>query len=161
MNLNKKTPDYIWSLISDNKSDEAFKLLSGMLDGSVWMLNAMAVCQMRMGNPHKAFALLIDLVYHKNSVVLQSETSDSTKLNLATAMLMMGNVEGALSMLREVRCQTQMKANIENSIRVWKKKQSIFSRIGMMFGIYPNKKVELDFPPGQIEVNIKNEVFLH
>ena len=157
----KKSPEYIWSLICDNQLEEAYKSLTGMQDGSVWIQNAMAVCQMRMGKPEKACALLIDLVYQKNSVVLRADATDATKLNLATAMLMTGNIEGALGVFNCVKHETPMKKNVEYAIQVWKTKQSLFSRIGMLFGMYPSTKVELDFPPGQIEVNLQNKLFTH
>jgi hypothetical protein len=157
----KNSPEYIWSLICDSQLEEAYKLLTGMQDGSVWMQNAMAVCQMRMGKPEKACAILIDLVYQKNSVVLRADATDATKLNLATAMLMTGNIEGALGVFNSVKNETPMKKNVEYAIQIWKKKQSLCSRIGMLFGMYPSTKAELDFPPGQIEVNLKNKQFIH
>jgi hypothetical protein len=157
MNTARNTPDHIWALISDNKAENALKILSDIQDGSVWVQNATAVCWMRLGKPEKASAILVDMVYKKNSVAMRTDSSDVTKLNLATAMLMTGNAEGAIEVLNAVEQNTPMKENLERAIGVWKKQQPLWSRIAMFLGVYSNNKsVPLDFPPGQIEINVKD-----
>ena len=157
MNTARNTPNHIWSLIADNKEENALRILRDIQDGSVWVKNATAVCWMRLGKPEKALAILVDMVYKNNSVIMRQDASDVTKLNLVTAMLMTGNVEGALEVLNAVEHNTPMKENLERAVRTWKKQQPIWSRMAMSVEIYPdNKPVKLDFPPGQIEVNVKD-----
>jgi hypothetical protein len=151
----KYTPDHIWALITDNKADNALKILDGIRDGSVWVNNATAVCWMRLGKPEKASAVLMDMVYKKNSVIMKTSATDTTKLNLTTAMLMTGNIDGALTVLNAVEHNSPMKDNLIKAIAAWKKQQSIGSQLLMLVGMYPNKPVNLDFAPGQIEVNVK------
>jgi predicted Zn-dependent protease len=157
MNTARNTSSHIWALISDNKAENALKILSDMQDGSVWVQNATAVCWMRLGKPEKASAILLDMVYRKNSVIMRTDSSDVTKLNLATAMLMTGNVEGGSEVLHAVEQNTPMKENLEKAVRAWKKQQPIWSRMAMFLGVYSNNKpVSLDFSPGQIEINVKD-----
>ena len=152
----KYTPDHIWALIVDNKADNAMKILNSIQDGSVWIQNAIAVCWMRLGKPDKASSILLDMVYKKNSVIMRTDVSDVTKLNLATSLLMTGNIEGALDALNTVENDTPMKGKLQEALAAWKKQQPLGSRIGMFLGVYPkNKPVSLEFPPGQIEVNLK------
>ncbi len=151
MNVVRKSPAHIGSLLNSGKAEEALQLLTSIPESTGWIRNAMAVCLMRMGKPKKASDLLVELVYQKNSVVMRPDVSDGIKLNLVSAMLMAGNIEGAAGMLKEVKNETPMKTRVDHVFREWRKKQSIFSRIAMRLGIYPTCPVELDFPPGQIE----------
>ncbi len=152
----KYTLDHIWALITDNKVDNALKILEGIQDGSAWIKNATAVCWMRLGKAEKATAILLDMVYKNNSVIMKQDASDVTKLNLVTAMLMTGNIEGALTVLNAVEHNLPMKDNLIRAIAAWKKQLPMWSRMAMSVEIYPrNKPVKLDFAPGQIEVNVK------
>jgi hypothetical protein len=153
----KYTHNHIWSLITDNKEESALKILDRIQDGSVWIKNATAVCWMRLGKPEKACAILLDMVYKNNSVIMRQDASDVTKLNLATAMLMTGNVDGAMVVLHAVEHNTPMKENLKKAILAWRKQLPIWSRMAISVEIYPrNKPVRFDFPPGQIEVNVKD-----
>jgi hypothetical protein len=159
MNLVRHTPSHIWALITDNKVQSAMTILNGIQDGSIWVQNATAVCWMRLGNPQKASAILLEMVYRKNSVIMRTDASDITKLNLVTALLMIGNIDGALEILNSAEHTTPMGENLKKAVRRWKNQQSIVSRMGMFLGIYPsNKPVKLDFPPGQIEVNNEDNI---
>ncbi|MEN6309587.1 MAG: hypothetical protein ABFD91_17705 [Anaerohalosphaeraceae bacterium] len=153
-------PAQIGQLINENKMGDALKILLAIPDKTTWIQNALAVCYMRQGNAEKAVSVLLDAVYQKNSVVIKSGVADTTKLNLAAAMLLAGRVEGGLSVLNEVNHDLPMKKQLENAIQIWKKQQSIGSKILMALGVYPTQKpVILDFPPGQIEVDLKTEYF--
>jgi hypothetical protein len=153
-------PAQIGQLINENKMGDALKILLGIPDKTNWIQNALAVCYMRQGNAEKAVSTLLDAVYQKNSVVIKPGVSDTTKLNLAAAMLLAGRVEGGLSVLNEVQHDLPMKKQMENAFQNWKKQQPIGSKILMALGVYPtDKPVSMDFPPGQIEVDLKAEHF--
>lgn len=156
----KHTPGHIWALINENNIDGALKILTSMQDGSAWAQNAIAVCWMRLGNPQKAVDILMNKVYMTNSVILRSDASDSTRLNLVTALFMTGNVDGALTILNKIEHDTPMKEMLKKAYQEWKKQQPIWSRMAMFMGIYPdNKPVKMDFPVGQMEVSAK-EAFM-
>lgn len=144
--------DHITKLINAGRVHEALETINRTNDNSPWMQNARAVCLMRSGQSDKALSVLTALVYQPNSVVFRQNVPEILKLNLVTAMLLSGNVSGAMTVMQQVHQDSPMRTQIQNAVNQWKRSRPLMSRIAFSCGILPyNSPVPLDFLPGQLE----------
>lgn len=127
--LTKYSLENIRTLINNNNLEEALDLLDRIGDSSMWFHNAKGVCLMRLGRANEAVKVLTPIVYLKGSVTPDSGTPDKIKLNLAHAMLLVGNVAGAESLLKEIEGFEESKDRLYSTIKKWKKTLPIWMRI--------------------------------
>jgi 3-deoxy-D-arabino-heptulosonate 7-phosphate (DAHP) synthase len=153
MKTSKNPLEVVEKLLEDGQAKEALAAVNNIQDGSIRMQNFQAVCLMRLGEYRKAVVILTELVYRNNSIITRTDIPDGIRLNLVTAMLLAGNVSGAIGIIGEVKNASPMKEKLQQAITAWKKTQPIWSRLAMFMGMFPlNKPIKLDFQPGLLNV---------
>lgn len=111
--------------------------------------NARAVCLMRGGDPEGALEILRELVLEEDSVIVSGTVPRARVINLATALLLCGNVEGCAFALDDVEDDEPAKAPLVAAIRAWEGGLSRWQRLRRALGSsLPGPR--LDFPPGVV-----------
>jgi predicted Zn-dependent protease len=151
MNFQKNSSEHIEKLINENQIEQAIEILDHVADNkSLWFQNAHAVCLMRLGRPKEAVKILTPTVFHGGSVVADTEVPDKIKLNLVEAMLLAGNVSGAVSLMEDIKGEGQHRKKLVDAFKKWKKSLSCWSRLAICLGALPyDKPVALETPLGE------------
>jgi hypothetical protein len=157
-NLYHKSPEIsdllgvVAELLQTHREQEAIDKLRRSKAGSPWIRNALAVCQMRLGQPHPAIELLRGLVLDPNGINLRADVPATFKTNFATALLMNHNLSGCLSALNSVNEANHPAVHrLQSAIQTWRKTLSWWQRWNLLLGSEPAKPVPLDFPPGDLD----------
>ncbi|OPZ96688.1 MAG: hypothetical protein BWY71_01856 [Planctomycetes bacterium ADurb.Bin412] len=154
MSSKKNTREEIQNLISQNRMEEALQSLQHSGNDSLWYQNARAVCLMRSGEPKKAAEILSGYVYKKNTVVFNANIPLVIKINCVTAMLLEGNVAGALNILNNIEGNHALIQKVRDAVRNWRRREPLWRRISMRLGMFPfERPVRLDFTPGEIDLD--------
>lgn len=136
-------------LQADNPS-KALDLIARTRSHSPWLTNAIGVCQLRLGKAEVAADMYRGLVLKAGGVVMREDVPTVFKTNYAVALLQGGNVGGCLRILAEVRDGHPVGIRLKTAIQQWKKRLSIWEKVNWYMGGEPCRKVELDFPPGDL-----------
>ena len=154
MSSKKNTLEAIQNLINQNRIEEALQSLHHIDNDSLWYQNARAVCLMRSGEPKKAAEILSSYVYKKNTVIFNSNIPLVIKINCVTAMLLEGNVAGALNILNNIEGNHALIKKVRDAVRNWRRREPLWRRISMRLGMFPfGRPVRLDFTPGEIDLD--------
>lgn len=117
--------------------------------------NVLGVCMLRAGQVVGAVNLFRGLCLMPGTTVIRLEADDITKINYATAILMLGHPSGAESILDEVQDQQQLPVlELRSAIKrwadglpFWKKWDWRLNRIEP-----PQSRVSLDHLPGVLPI---------
>jgi hypothetical protein len=151
MKPEKSSLENIRKLIDENNIEKAMEILNHSADKSIWFQNARAVCLMRMNLPEKAVKILTPIVYPGNCVAVDSHVPDKIKLNLATAMLLAGNIGGAMILVEENSQDCPSREKLKAIIKKWKQSQSLWTRLTLFLGALPyDKPVSVEGPLGEL-----------
>jgi hypothetical protein len=138
-------------LLDDNRPADALEAVNNSGQKSALMENARGVCLMRLGKTEQAVKVLQEVVFPQGNICVPPGIPVIYQTNFATAMLMINNVESAISILNQLDDrQHPAVAKLSVAIKRWEKNIGLVGRLLCLLGIYPNKSVVLDFPPGEI-----------
>lgn len=114
--------------------------------------NAYGVCLMRIGENAKALDIYRNLCIDNTGVSLRRDRATLYHVNYATCLLLNRNAAGCESILREInREQDPNVIKLRSAYRRWRATLSWLERIKLsLFGICPDKTVQLDYPPGDL-----------
>jgi hypothetical protein len=143
--------EYIEKLINENNVEKALDILNRNSDTSAWSQNARAVCLMRLNFPANAVKVLTPIVYAGSSIVFNPQATDKIKLNLAQAMLLAGNVAGAVKLIQDTQdCPLRIK--LQTAVEKWKQSLPVWTRLSItLLGTLPfDKPVAVESPYGEI-----------
>lgn len=135
-------------LLELQKPGRALEAIGATSAGDLALANAKAVCLMRVGRAQAAVHLLRPLVLQAGCVTVRLDVPRHVLLNLATALLLDGNVTGSRSLLAMVAPDDPDRERLENAINTWFRSLSICGRLNWYLGGNPKKPPTLDFPPG-------------
>lgn len=142
--------EQVRSLLEEGHVDKALDTLNKLKDRAPWAENARAVCLMRLGHPDRAISIYRSMLLI-NGVILRQDAPVVFVVNFATALLLAGNVSGALDMLNEAHQPDHPSvARVRVAIDRWRKSLGFFQRLAFAAGTTPDKPVPLDFPPGEV-----------
>lgn len=140
--------NHVGGCLERGKPADALNLLSGST--SSWAQNARAVCQMRLGRPAEAIAILRPLVFDPAGLSLKRDVPAVFLTNYATALLLEGNADGFYSVLHAIRDRDHPAVvRISAALRRWKRSMSVWQRIGSFFGT-GGPAFAIDFAPGDL-----------
>jgi len=158
MNTKKSEPttliNRIENLLDEGKPQVALDLIDRSKQENPVIENARGVCLIRLGKFQEANDVLSAIVFPGRMVGVPAGTPIVYQTNLVIAMLKINNIDGALSILRQIndgyrKHQTVVKIDI--AIRRWKKSLSLFQKIQLAVGYTPHKPVIIDCAEGQLE----------
>ncbi|MCA9115945.1 MAG: tetratricopeptide repeat protein [Planctomycetaceae bacterium] len=113
--------------------------------------NALGVCLLRKCEHEKAVTLFRALVLVPGGIMLRNDVPVCWKTNLATALLMSGRASGCVSVLNEIGTDPHPAiARLTAAISSWKKSLSLLQKLSWKLGLDPDRAVQLDFPPGDL-----------
>jgi hypothetical protein len=142
--------EQVKQLLDSGQPKKAIERIGRANDASAWLINAVAVCQLRLGNAQVAMETLRGLVV-QGSIHLRDDAPAAFKLNFAVALLALGNLDGFLSALNEIGDDEHPSARkYREADRHWKANLTLGDRIKMIFGGSPARPFALDFPPGEL-----------
>lgn len=119
---------------------------------SPWAKNALAVCQLRLGNAKSALELLRGMVLASGGIQLRGDIPTVFKTNFAVALLLTDNVGGCLSTLGEIRENDYPAVvRLRGAIAEWRKSFGLLQTLNWYLGVPPDGPVPLRFPPGDLE----------
>lgn len=137
-------------LIRDGQPQKALDLLRRATTSSPWLNNAVGVCLLRLGQAQAAQDVLRGLVLGVG-ITLKPDAAPIFKTNFATALLLTDNLSGCLSALADVNDeQNPAVQRLRGAINRWKQSLPFWEKIQWYLGGHPTRKVELDFPPGDL-----------
>jgi hypothetical protein len=137
-------------LLEAGQPKQALEAIGQAPAKSLWLLNAAAVCQLRLGHPEKAVELLRPLVV-QGGIHLRGDVPPAFKLTFAAALLTTGNLDGFLATLNEVRAEEHPAVGqYREAYRRWKASLTAWERLKVAFGGQPARPFVLDFPPGEV-----------
>lgn len=117
------------------------------------LINARGVCQMRLGLIDQAVSTYRTLVLEPVGLFLAVRDSlpDPFKTNLATAMLLKGDVVGGEEVLDEMENQDyHAVGKLRDVIAAWRHELSLWEKIEDQLGVAPYHPVSLPFKPGEL-----------
>lgn len=113
--------------------------------------NARGVCLMRTGCLDGAVRVFREFVLAPGGYLLRSDIPVIYKTNLATALLLSGNVSGGMDVLGEIRERTHPAvAKLLAAIGKWRAGLNPWQKLGWVLGTYTPQFIPLDFPPGDL-----------
>lgn len=128
----------------------ALDVLARIKVHSPWTTNAVAVCLLRQGKADRAVGLFRNLVL-SGSLFLRQDVPTAWKTNFATALLMTDNLFGCIQVLRDIQGENHPSVQrLRGAIRRWHSELSMGEKFQWFLGGQPARRVELDFPPGEL-----------
>ncbi len=152
--MNKKTSQdsiaYIRQLLDSNEVERAFQYINKKGTHKPELRNALGVCLLRLGETEKAVGILRELVFQKHLSV-PKDTPPLFQANYATALLIKRYNQMAIEIIKTLSPSTHPYiGRLHDAIVGWRKNLPLYRRILFKLGLYPNTRIVLNFPPGQI-----------
>ena len=141
--------------LENAREKEALELLGAAPTGDALLDDARGVCLMRLGRARAALDLYRGLALENGSLNLKADLPTVLLANYATALLLEQNVEGCLTLLREVGDPGHPSVvRLRDAIARWRGGLGLWARI--QFSVYgvAARPVVLDFAPGEITVPV-------
>ncbi|HNX26559.1 MAG TPA: hypothetical protein PKK48_04050 [Phycisphaerae bacterium] len=137
-------------MMEDDDLQAAKKILDGLNNKSIWVQNASAVWLMRTGRTDEAVRLLSQLVFPGGTSIMGLGVPDKIKLNLAEAMLLKGNISGAMSLIKSSDGGDPHCRKLVAAVDRWRKTLPLFSRMAVICGVMPyESEIFIDSPYGE------------
>ncbi len=137
MDYTKNSLEHLKHLINNDNIKDALEILNHSADKSLMFQNARAVCFMRENLLKEALDLLRSMVFHNNALTADLQIPEVIRLNLAEAMLISGNIAGAVTLMNECGERTVQKEKLLQSVENWKKELPFWKKIDIFFGVLP------------------------
>ncbi|MBN1556362.1 MAG: hypothetical protein JXA11_16600 [Phycisphaerae bacterium] len=111
--------------------------------------NARGVCFLRLDRPDDALKVFRKLVFPGGAFAVPDDTPPVFRVNYVTTFFLLDNVIIGIQLLRDIPDQDHplVRALTETVVR-WKRTLSWWRRILLPAGVYPNRPIRLDSPPG-------------
>jgi hypothetical protein len=134
------------------KTKHALDIIVRSHHQSLWAMNAMGVCQLRLGNKEEAIDIFRRIALNSGTLALRKDVPTAFKINFATALLADHKVNGCLDILSEIQNDAhpaiqQLRAAIQD----WKNHFNLWDRIDWFFAGEPSRPLTLDWPLGELE----------
>ncbi len=139
----------IENLLDEGSPQKALELILDSQSRSPMILNATAVCQLRLGNAQKAVDIYRRLLV-TGGIFLRPDAPEVYKVNFAVALLMSDNLPGFYSTLAEVDEKEPAAIKVRAGLKVWKQKLSLWQKVLFSCGFQPKVPVEFTFPLGDL-----------
>lgn len=144
--------NHVARLLDSGQAGEALDFLRATKSEAIELRNATGVALMRLGRAEAAVELFRKLTTNDSGLFLRKEAPIEIKVNYATALILAGNVTGALVVLDEINDDRHPGVGrLRNAIARWRTSLSFGQRLWMAIsGCNPNRPVELDAAPGTL-----------
>lgn len=142
--------EHIRELLNQDHPNDALKFIEHLGQKTPLMENARGVCLMRLGKIEEAVSVLRDAAF-QGYICMPSDTPVLYQINFATAMLLSKHNDSAFDILNKLDEKIHPEIlKLKEAIRRWVKSLNFIEKCCYCIGLYPNKPVTIDFPPGEI-----------
>lgn len=149
-NTTQNTITYIQKLLASNEIEKALHYIDRKGDRTPEWRNALGVCLMRLGETEKAVNILRELVF-QHYLSIPRGTPPLYQANYATALLMKRYNQMAIEIIKTLPPSDHPYiAQLHDAVAQWKKNLPLLRRFLSKLGLYPNTRIVLNFPPGQL-----------
>jgi hypothetical protein len=136
-------------LIDAGRYEEAMKVARSRSDAPT--RNALGVCLMRMGRPQEAVRIYRALVLDGTGLFLREHLPVIYKTNFAFALMLSGNVVGGINIIEELAGEDHPSAGkLRETVANWKAQLNFLQKLGLKFGLEPNRPLIVDGPIGEL-----------
>lgn len=143
--------DQIRRQLDAGQPDEALRLATARAGGSPDLQNARAVCLMRVGQPDAAVQVLRGLTLLNGGSWFRENIPEVYKRNLATALLLSGNVQGARRIVAELSTPPHARTEeLRQVLTQWARGLSFTRWIQWKGGVEMQEIVPVPFAPGEL-----------
>ena len=143
--------DRVSQLLHQGDPRAALEHLGRTKDTSPWVVNARAVCLLRLGDAQRAVELLRGVVLGAGGFGLKEDAPAAFKTNYATAQLLAGNLTGCIVTLAQARDEGHPAVRrLRDALRQRRSRLSFWEKVRSFLGSDVGGPVELDFPPGDL-----------
>jgi len=151
VNLDDEFRSSVKKLLDAGKTEQALGLLTGTKGQSQWKQNAIAVCQIRLGNPKKALEIYRQLIV--SGIDFTPDTPPVYKINFALTLLLTDNYDGFSSTLSSVDAREHAgKSELLAIAREWRSKFNLMqSALFWTFGVLPKIPIDIGPSAGYVE----------
>jgi len=127
-------------------------LIARSQNRSPWAMNALGVCNLRLGKYTEAIDIFRSLVLNTATLALREDAPTLFKINFATALLADHKVNGCIDVLSEINNDAHPSAQqLWAAINDWKCRFNVWERIDQFLGGEPTRPLNLDWPLGELE----------
>jgi hypothetical protein len=142
--------EHVRELLSRDHPYDALKFIEHLGQKTPVMENARGVCLMRLGKIEEAVSVLRDIAF-QGYICIPTDTPALYQINFATAMLLSKQNDSAFDILNKLDEKVHPEASkLKEAIRRWVKVLNFIEKCAYYIGLYPNKRVTIDFPPGEV-----------
>ena len=153
LNVKTKSPtaiDHVRELLNQGRPQDALMFIEHLGQKTPVMENARGVCLIRLGKFEQAISVLREVAF-QGYICMPSDTPVLYQMNFAIAMLVSNRKDGAFSILNKLDEKEHPQiAKLKDAIRRWVKSLNFVEKCCYHIGLYPNKPVTIDFPPGEV-----------
>ena len=148
------------SKLSDaGKHEEALHVLSAGSSNALSIVNARAVCQMRLGRHASALKTLRALVVQSGCTWMKRELPVIYRTNFVTAVLLSNLPNGVRETLFEIPETSHPSViRLQDVLTAWQKSLSWWQRLNWKMGVAPAVPISLYFVPGDFVDPIANGI---
>lgn len=141
---------YLRKLLASNEVEKAFHYIDKKGAHESELRNALGVCLMRLGETEKAVTILREVVF-QNHLCIPRDTPPLFQANYATALLMKRYNQMAIEIIKTLSPSDHPYiAQLHDAVAQWRNTLPLHRRFLSKLGLYPNTRIVLNFPPGQI-----------
>ena len=140
------------ALLNEQSFEKALEAIARSKLKSPWLVNATAVCLLRLGETKRATGLFHGLAAGPGGISLRSDAPTVFLVNYATSLLLGVGVvacQGALNQISDAQHPGVQQLRV--AIQKWKKSLSLWQKFRWCTGDEPKRPVALDFAPGAID----------
>jgi hypothetical protein len=142
----------VQALLETGHPDQALVRINALgSSADLRLKNARGVCLLRMGRVDGAVRTFRDFVLAPGGYLLRKDLPAIYEINLATALLLSGNVSGCLGILGEISDPDHPSAKrLSAFVHQWRSGLSLWQKLCWYVGTYAPTSVTVDFPPGDL-----------
>lgn len=153
LETNTSTLEQVKLLVAAGEYSRALKLVQ-IPGPDIALKNAKGVCLLRLGQYAAAVSLFREIVFKAGCVWVRPDAPTCCKVNFATSLLLTGNMEGGIDVLREAVDESfPAVQRLRMCLRRWKSHFPLWKKIVWALGLGPANQAPftLDFQPGIFE----------
>ncbi|MCA9243374.1 MAG: hypothetical protein KDA32_05425 [Phycisphaerales bacterium] len=144
--------EHVRSLLAEGKARDAVSHIHRHWTGSIPCRNALGVALMRAGDAVKAVDVFRGICVNESGVVVNQDLPLYCLTNFATALLLVGRVDGCVALLKSLQADSEPGVRrLRDVIERWRNSLGWIKRMAFdWYGADTDSPIPLDFEPGEL-----------
>ena len=137
-------------LADGGQPSAALELLGFYSQGGLPVMNAQAVCWLRMGRAAQALSTYRQFIFSQGGIFMKRDLPVHFRTNFVTALLLNQLPNGARDSLAEIDERKHPSVlRLKQAIGKWEQQMSVWQYVNWKLGVAPRLPITLDFQPGE------------